>query len=850
MTEKKGRVSENTATGTSMDEAVAHHRAGRLDQAEDIYRKILATQSDHFDARHLSGLAAHQRGDHETAIERITEAIQQAPGEALFHINLGNALKALGRLEDAVGSYEEALRMTPDYAEAHITLGLMFIQLGRLDDAMASCRKALAIKPDFAAAHNNLGIILQEKGRLEDAAKSHQKALELDPEYKEAAYNLGNALKALGRLDDAVVSFERALAIDPGYAEALSNMGIALKDMGRLEDAVAAYENAIAVKPDFTLALNNLGIAFKDLGRLKDSVESYERALAINPEYAEALGNMGNALVESGRRSDAVASYRKALAITPDYVEALSNLGALYNQMGRKPDAAASLRKALAINPDHAGAHYNLGNALELDGQLAETLDCYREAARLDADHQFAPASLLHQLQHTCAWREFKNLEADVDAAMQAALDQGRKVAVTPFALVARRGDGALNLAVAKAASGEAAKQMAGLDAGFSFSERQHGMDKPTIGYLSADFHNHATAHLTRGLFEHHDREAFRILAFSHGPDDGSDYRRDIDANCDGFLDISGDSHPDAAKRIFEAGVDILIDLKGYTEHNRLQIFALRPAPVQATYLGFPGTTGAAFMDYILTDAIVTPAGDTPYYAEAFVTLPHSYQATDNTQKISNAVLRRSDFGLPDDGFVFCSFNAAFKIDPAMFGVWMRLLDSVPGSVLWLLKSNDLAVKNLKAEAEARGIDADRLVFADMTPKDLHLARHRLADLALDTRVYGGHTTTTDALWAGLPVIALEGPHFASRVSSSLLQAVGLPELVSHSLEDYEAVALKLAQGPAELKAVAETLAKNRGTEPLFDTPRFTRNLEAAYKKMWEQYLSGDAPAAITVKEG
>ena len=346
------------------------------------------------------------------------------------------------------------------------------------------------------------------------------------------------------------------------------------------------------------------------------------------------------------------------------------------------------------------------------------------------------------------------------------------------------------------------------------------------------------------------DRKAFNVLSFSHGRNDESAYREKIKTGSDGFFDLEAAGHTEAARTIFDSGVDILVDLNGHTRNNRLEICALRPAPVQATYLGFPGTTGADFLDYMITDRIVTPDDHSPYYSEHLVYLPHCYMIGDHEQEISDAPFARADFGLPEKGFVFCSFNGNYKIEPVMFGVWMSLLRKVPDSVLWLLRSSDLAERNLLSEAEARGVDGDRLVFAGRMPKDRHLARCRLADLALDTRICGGHTTTSDALWAGLPVVTVLGTHFASRVSASLLDAVGLPELITHDLQDYEALAFTLSQNPDALRDVKARLARNRLSEPLFDTPRFVRNLETAYRRMWEKYLSGEPPSRIDVVEG
>ena len=378
-------------------------------------------------------------------------------------------------------------------------------------------------------------------------------------------------------------------------------------------------------------------------------------------------------------------------------------------------------------------------------------------------------------------------------------------------------------------------------------SNRMRG-SKIKIGYLSGDFHDHPVAHLVAGLFGLHDRNEFEICAYSYGPDNASDYRTRIRNDCDVFVDIHGHSHRDAARRIYDDEIDILVDLKGYTTGARLDICALRPAPIQVTYLGFPGSSGADFFDYILTDKIVTPEDQMPFYTENFVYLPDSYLVNDHTQAISERPLSRTDVGLPDAGFVFCSFNQAYKIEPVMWDVWMRVLRSVPGSVLWLTRTNGPAERNLQREAAGRDVDPERIVFAERLQKPEHLARLKFADLFLDTRIYNAHTTASDALWAGVPLITLEGRHFASRVASSLLTAIGLPELITRDLEAYEGLAVGLAQNSDELDAIAQKLSRNRLTEPLFDTPRFARNLEVAFRRMWALHLAGEEPRMIEVK--
>jgi protein O-GlcNAc transferase len=355
--------------------------------------------------------------------------------------------------------------------------------------------------------------------------------------------------------------------------------------------------------------------------------------------------------------------------------------------------------------------------------------------------------------------------------------------------------------------------------------------------------------HQMLGLFGLHDRARFNIYGYSHGKDDGSCYRQKIRQNCDKFSELDNFSHAEAAECIYRDKVDILVDLMGHTRGNRLAICALRPAPVQVSYLGFLGTTGAAFMDYFITDKIVTPEDQFIYYSEKLVFLPDCYQINDHLQKISEKQWHKQECGLPSECFVFCSFNQPYKIDPCMFDTWMRILRRIPQSVLWLLNQNSTATKNLQRRAQAQGILPSRLIFADALPLKDHLARLRLADLALDTRIYNGGATTSNALWSGVPVITLQGNHFVSRMSSSSLSAVGLSELVTHDLKAYEALAVELAGSPGKLQAIRKKLARNRLTHPLFDTPRFVKNLEHAYQAMWKIFAGGQSPQSIEVVE-
>ena len=419
-----------------------------------------------------------------------------------------------------------------------------------------------------------------------------------------------------------------------------------------------------------------------------------------------------------------------------------------------------------------------------------------------------------------------------------------------PFVSISRSADPARNFAIAQSRSKGIAQGVSDIRKGLSFVFERSPRNKIRVGYSSNDFRNHPVAHLIAGLFELHDRDEFEVFAYSYGPDDSSSFRRRIEQSCDRFVDIRDFSHIDAARRIFEDKIDILVDLMGYTKNHRMQISALKPAPILTVYLGFPGTTGADFFDYILTDRLVTPEDHVKYYSEHVVHLPHCYLLNDHKAEISDKPISRRDVGLPEDAFVFCSFSQTYKIEPVMWEVWMGILRSVPGSVLWLSRGNETAQRNLKRQAGARGVDPDRIVFAEVLPKKpQHLARLRLADLFLDTRIYNAHATASDVLWAELPMITLQGSHFASRVASSILTAIGLPELITHDLDEYEALALRLARNPGELAAVGKKLSRNRLAEPLFDTPRFARNLESAYRQMWALYQDGNEPRQIEVAD-
>lgn len=570
------------------------------------------------------------------------------------------------------------------------------------------------------------------------------------------------------------------------------------------------------------------------------AIRMWRSAVAAGRLAAEDLGVAGLAAYEAGRDGEALALFQAAAAENPSVPAFHANAGLiLLSDPMRRAAAVESLNRALALDPNHVGALLNLG-AICLDGKrFPEALSFFRRVLSKAPENVTARLGAINASRQICQWGAVEEEEAAI-----AHLLERTGTPISPFILLSSHVSPADHLHAARL-----------FTRSLRFSPADRLPPPPPadpsrpirIGYLSSDLYHHATAFLAVELFERHDRSAFTLHAYSHGPDDGSAMRRRVVAAFDHFVEVGHLSAVEAARRIRADGIDILVDLKGYTLGCRTEILALRPAPVQVSFLGYPGTMGADFMDYIIGDRVVTPLALAGDYDEKIVQLPGAYQPNDSRRAIAETVPSRAACGLPEDGFVFCCFNNTYKITPALFRLWMRLLAQVPGSVLWLFEANPAARDNLAYEAASAGIDPDRLIFAPRMDLADHLARHAHADLFLDTLPYNAHTTASDALWCGVPVLTCMGESFAARVAASLLSAVGLPELITTSLADYEALALALARDPARLAALKAHLKANRGSAPLFDAGAFTRGLEAAFTRMHALRQAGKAPEAIIV---
>ena len=709
------------------------------------------------------------------------------------------ALHQAGRLDEAERLYRALLERQPDEVNALHLLAVLRQQQGRAGEAVPLFERALVLAPGVAAIHGNYGNALQAVGRTEAAAEQYRRALALDPGFVDARYNLARLLKEAGRCAEAVEAFDAVLAAEPRAVAVLNEAGLALQELGRFEPAAARFRAAVALAPDQAVLHHNLGNVLYRAGDLAGADASLRQALTLQPGLVETAIALGNVAKAQDRPEAALDYYAQALARAPDNVLARYNLGCVQQALQRYDQAAESFGRVLVQEPDHAKA---------FDGRLTSLLQ-------------------------GCDWSSY---EGDL-AAVRSRLAAGM---VAPFMT--------LTLPLSPAEQLVAAQSFVAARCPPVEPTRRPARpprDRIHLAYVSADFHRHATAFLMAELFERHDRQAFEVTGISFGPDDGSAMRARIAAGFDRFLDLRTESDAAIADRLAALGVDIAIDLKGHTKDNRFGIFAHRPAPLQVSYLGYPGTTGAAYIDYVIADPVVLPLDQQRFWTERIVHLPGCYQVNDRHRRIAPEMPGRAESGLPDQGFVFCCFNNSYKIAPPVFAVWMRLLTAMPGSVLWLYRDNADAERRLRASAAEFGIDPARLVLAPPLPLEAHLARHRLADLFLDTLPYNAHTTASDALWAGLPLVTCRGESFASRVASSLLAALGLDALVTESLDDYEALALRLARDPAQLAALREQLRQAAEAAPLFDGDACRRPLEAAYRLMWQRHCRGEAPSSF-----
>ena len=685
-----------------------------------------------------------------------------------------------------------------------------------------------------------------QQGQLGQAEALYRKVLEASPQHADAMHYLGVIYHQNNQHALAITTIAKALSIDPDNSDFLSNQALALKAAGRLEDAIKALHHALTLAPDDLEIHYNLGNAYVEHQQYEGAATCYRRILQNYPQdedlkqaLCHALQELGNAFQQTGQYAKAESAYQEAIRTIGNEASLYFNLGNAQRELGKPAEAAKHYQKAIQLSPNDADAYNNLGNVQRELGDLVASIASYRKALDINPKLYHAKVHLVHQKQHICDW---KDLEKDI-SEIRAWVNNVPEAQISPFAFLAMPNTTAHEQ---KKCANHWLKNryspafIQGKALAFKHqTKHQARPQKLRIGYLSADFRLHPLASLISELIELHDRNVFEVYAYSYGVNDQSAERKRLEDAFDSFIDIRTLSTLDAATKINQDEIDILVDLTGFTQTSRTQIVALRPAPINVSWLGFPGTMGdldgVPLFDYLFSDAFITPPTEANAYSEKLDILPHTYQPNDTKRPIKKAK-SRIEYGLPENGFVFCCFNQTFKILPEVFNCWMHLLKEAPNSVLWLLECNQWAKANLIIEAETHGIDKSRLIFAPRVPMAEHMARQTCADLFLDTLPYNAHTTTSDSLWMGLPVLTCAGDTFASRVAGSLLQAANLEELITYSLEEYQNKALSFAQKPNELKRIKAKLSIHNKKLTLFDTANFAKDLERHYQSMWKDH--------------
>ena len=849
----------------AFEAAVAHHQAGRLVDAERIYRQILDLVPDHADALHLLGVLAAQVGEVNAAIDLIGRAIAIDPNVVAYHDNLGESYRRAGQPERAIASFRRAIALRPDHAQAQCNLGNALWELGRHHEAIDACRRAIALRPDYPEAHNNLGNALKDAGRIDDAITAFDRAIALRPDYAEAHNNLGCTRLAQGDPTAAIAALTRAAALRPDLAEAHFNLGNAARGAHRTAEAVEAYRRAIALRPSHAPSHSSLGNALESLGRLDEAIEAYRRALVLRPDDVDVLCNLGNALCTAGRFDEAIDACRRAIALRPDMAEAHNNLGNALWAAGRLDEAIDACRRAVALRPDMAKAHNNLGNALWAKGAHDEAIDAFGEAIALEPNGAQAHNNLASALNsryrldeaiaalgRAIALRpEYAEAHNNLASARLAQGDLEEATRGYHRALALRPGYSAAHSNLLMCAQYQSGATLAGLARAHAAWDEQHaavhrahvprwdvGRDplRPLrLGFLSPDLRRHPVGYFLVRVLENLDRRAFEVVCY-HDRAHGDDYTRRLAATSNHWHAVAGLGDETLAGQIRGDRIDILFDLSGHTCGHRLLVFARRPAPIQITWIGYAGTTGLAAIDYLIADRYQVPPGAETHYRETVLRMPDGYVCFDPPAEAPPVG------PLPALGhghFTFGSFNNVPKLSGEVIALWAQIVGRVPDSRLLLISpalGSTAARERITSAFTAAGGDPSQIEMRGSLGRHGVLATYNEVDLALDPFPYSGGVTTCEALWMGVPVVTCPGETFAGRHSLSHLSNVGLTETVANDLRAYVEGAIGLAQDLPHLASLRAGLRDRMANSPLCNGEQFARQLEAVLRTAWRHW--------------
>ncbi|XP_078156327.1 tetratricopeptide repeat (TPR)-like superfamily protein [Carex rostrata] len=839
--------------------ANAWKEKGDIERATRYYLTAIQLRPNFCDAWSNLASAYTRKGRLTEAAQCCRQALTLNPHLVDAHSNLGNVMKAQGLIQEAYNCYLEALRIDPTFAIAWSNLAGLFMEGGDLNRALIYYKEAVKLKPSFADAYLNQGNVYKAMGMPQEAILCYQRALHARPDYSIAYGNLASTYHEQGHLDLAIVHYNQAIICDPKFVEAYNNLGNALKDSGRVEEAMNCYRSCLVMQGNHPQALTNLGNIYMEWNMATLASSFYKAAIAVTTALSSPFNNLAVIYKQQGNHAEAILCYNEVLRIDPMAADALVNRGNTLKEVGRVSEAIQDYIRAVTVRPTMAEAHANLASAYKDSGLVDPAITSYKQALSLRPDFPEATCNLLHTLQCVCDWENRDQLFLEVEDIIRRQIQNNILPSVQPFHAIAYPIDPILALEI----SCKYAAHSALVASRFGLPPFAHppaipvkkGQGRLRVGYVSSDFGNHPLSHLMGSVFGLHNRDNIEVFCYALSPNDGTEWRQRTQSEAEHFIDVSAMTSDMIARLINQDMIHILINLNGYTKGARTEIFAMRPSPIQVSYMGFPGTTGATYIDYLVTDEFVSPMQYAHIYSEKLVHLPHCYFVNDYKQANRNVLStvcphKRSDYGLPEDKIIFACFSQLYKMDPDIFNTWCNILKRVPNSVMWLLRFPAAGEMRVRAYAASKGVRPEQIIFTDVAVKDEHIRRSALADLYLDTPLCNGHTTGTDVLWAGLPVITLPLEKMATRVAGSLCMATGLgEEMIAWSMKEYEEKAVALALDPSKLQSLRTRLMEARLTCPLFDTHRWVQNLERAYLKMWSLYCGGSHPQHFKVTE-
>ncbi|HSZ55388.1 MAG TPA: tetratricopeptide repeat protein [Tepidisphaeraceae bacterium] len=812
-------------------QAFQEHQAGRVQQAEVLYRQVLSEQPEHADALHALGVARLQQGSADEAIGLLQRAISLDPTQAQYHANLAGILFQLGRSELAISHYRRAVALRPEAAEWQNNLGNALMASRQFTQAIDAYQRAMAIRPDYVEAIYNLGAACGASGRFDQAIDALKRTVELRPDYPEAFNNLGNALSEKHQHAQALEYYHKAISLRPYFAETYNNLGIALHKLNRFDEAIAAYRESMRLRPGKPEVHYHLANAFKDKGEREAAAEEARQAIALRPDYAEAYITLSALLVDVNRWDEAMDVARKAIAVRPNWAGGYNNLGLMHRMRGQHAEALDLLRRALSQDPHFREALVNLGSALHESGKLDEAMDAYRHAVTEYPDSVEAQVNLGNALkdagqidQAIAAYRKSEAIKPDAPPAENLLLALNYSPSYTPEQILQE------HLSWGRAITAAAGEP-------FHSHDNDRNPDRRLrIGYVSGDFRLHIVGYNVLPLLERHDRRAFQIFGYSNVvcPDALTDRFRSL---CDGWRDVKGLTDAQLAKSVRDDGIDVLVDLAVHTADNRLTAFARKPAPVQVSFAGYPGTTGLKQVDYRLTDRFLDPPNENDaYYAERSYRLEDSFWCY---RPVVSPIPPVSDLPALTSGYVtFGCLNNFCKINPPVLELWARVLRSEPTAQLILIARQGSHRRRAIELLQIEGINPGRIEFLDYQPLDGYLRTHHRIDIGLDTFPYNGHTTSLDSLWMGVPVVTLVGRTAVARAGWCQLGNLGLSELAAHDPGQFVQIATSLANDLPRLAALRAGLRQRMENSPLMDCDRFTRNIERGYRQMWRTWCS------------